>query len=267
MTISSSSPGTALVTGASAGIGATYADRLAKRGYNLILVARDLKKLTALAARLKQETGVSVESLQADLSTKTDLLRVEERLRSDEKITMLVNNAGISARGSLYDGNVNEFEAVIQLNITSATRLTAAVLPGFIARGGGTVINIASVLALAPELFDGVYSGTKAFVLNLTQSLDHQLKAKGLRFQAVLPGATRTEIWEKAGKDVTKFPPGFVMEVDVMVDAALAGLDLGELVTIPALPDVADWETFNKARLALGPGLSKDQAAERYKKK
>ena len=110
-----------------------------------------------------------------------------------------------------------------------------------------------------------MYSGTKAFVLNLTQSLHKELGQKGIQVQAVLPGAVRTEIWGKMGVDITKLPPGFVMEVDELVDAALAGLDLGELVTIPSLPDVADWETFNTARLALVPNLSKDRTAERYK--
>jgi short-subunit dehydrogenase len=256
--------GTALVTGASAGIGATYADRLAKRGYNLILVARDIKRLDALAARLTQETGVQVETFQADLVSKADLARVERRLREDDQITLLVNNAGMSAHGSLVGGDVDAHETMIHLNVIAPTRLTAAVATRFAANGTGTIINIASVLALAPELFNGVYSGTKAYLLNLSLSLHKELGPKGVRVQAVLPGATRTEIWEKAGVDANHFPPGFVMEVDVMVDAALAGLDLGELVTIPPLPNMADFETFNNARLALGPNLSKDRAADRY---
>jgi len=256
--------GTALVTGASAGIGATYAERLAQRGYNLILVARDLQRLDSLAARLTQETGVRVETFKADLVSKTDLARVEQRLRDDDQISVLVNNAGMSAHGSLVGGDVDAHEAMIQLNVIAPTRLIAAIAPRFIARGTGTIINIASVLALAPELFNGVYSGTKAYLLNLSLSLQKELGPKGVRVQAVLPGATRTEIWEKVGVDANQFPPGFVMEVDVMVDAALAGLDMGELVTIPPLPNVADFETFNNARLALAPNLSKDKAADRY---
>lgn len=257
--------GTALITGASSGIGAVYADRLAHRGYNLILVARDEKKLGDLAARLSKNMGVKAEVLKADLGDKTDLARVEQRLRDDAAITMLVNNAGVSAKTALVGGNLDEFEAMIRINVIAVTRLAGAVAPGFVARGKGTIINIASVLALAPERFDGVYSGTKAFVLNLSQSLHNELAPKGVRVQAVLPGATLTEIWEKAGKDVSHFPPGFVMGVDEMVDASLAGLDLGEVVTIPALPDIADWDKFNVARLALGPNLSKDKAAARYK--
>ena len=153
---------------------------------------------------------------------------------------------------------------MIQLNVIAPTRLAAAIAPRFITRGAGTIINIASVLALAPELFNGVYSGTKAYLLNLSLLLHKELGPKGVRVQAVLPGATRTEIWEKVGVDANQFPPGFIMEVDVMVDAALAGLDMGELVTIPALPNMADFEAYTSARLALGPNLSKDKAADRY---
>jgi len=257
--------GTALITGASSGIGATYANRLARRGYDLILVARDKAKLGALADKLNKEFGVKAEVFPADLSVKADVRRVEQRLREDTSITLLVNNAGVSAKTSYVGGDLDEFEAMIQINITAVMRLAGAVAPGFAARGMGTIINVASVLALAPELFDGVYSGTKAFVLNLSQSLHKELSPKGVRVQAVLPGATLTEIWEKAGKDVSQFPPGFVMGVDEMVDASLTGLDLGEVVTIPALPDIVDWEKFNNARLALAPNLSKDKAAARYK--
>jgi uncharacterized protein len=257
--------GTALITGASSGIGATYADRLAKRGYNLILVARDQKKLDVLATRLAVEAGVRTESFQADLTSKSDLARVERRLREDEHITLLLNNAGMSVEGSLVGGDLDRIEAMIQLNVVATTRLAGAVAPAFAARGGGTIINIASVLALAPELFNGAYSGTKAYLLNLSQALHQEIGAKGVRIQAVLPGATRTAIWEKSGTDVSKLPAGILMEVDEMVDAALAGLDLGEVVTIPSLPKVADWDAFNAARLALGPNLSKDHAADRYK--
>ena len=117
---------------------------------------------------------------------------------------------------------------------------------------------------LAPERFNGTYSGTKAFLLNLSQSLDRELKDKGVRVQAVLPGATRTEIWGKAGVDVASFPAEMLMDVEEMVDAALSGLDQGETVTIPSLPDASDWRRFEEARLALGPNLSRQHAARRY---
>jgi len=263
---SNNKPGTALITGASTGIGATYASRLARRGYDLVLVARDVQRLEQLAERLRKETAVNVDVLPADLINKADLLKVEQRLRTDASITMLVNNAGMAVAGELVDGDIDKYDAMIQLNVTAVLRLAAAVAPGFIQRKGGTLINIASVLALAPEMFNGTYSGTKAFVLNLTQSLQNELGKHGVRVQAVLPGATRTEIWERSGTDITNLPDAMLMSVDEMVDAAFAGLDLGEQVTIPSLPDIAQWEALTAARHAMGPNLSLKNPADRYRK-
>src|SRR6266702_6521949 len=158
--------GAALVTGASSGIGAVYADRLARRGYDLILVARDVQRLNSLAERLTKETGRHVDTVGADLTVKADVRRIEERLRTDRGITMLVNNAGVGATASLIDSDVDALETMIELNVTALTRLTAAAVPGFVERGNGTVINI-SIVALSPEMLNGTYSGTKAYVLNL----------------------------------------------------------------------------------------------------
>lgn len=257
---------TALITGASAGIGATYADRLARRGHDLILVARDETRLNALAERLRAEAGRSVEVLTADLSARPDLLRIEHRLREDPSIAMLVNNAGIAVSGPMHGSEVDRLEAMVDINITAALRLAHAAVAGFVAQGRGTLINVSSVLALSPESFNAAYSGTKAFMLNLSTALRTELAATGIRVQAVLPGATRTDIWSKAGVDMAAIPADMLMDVGEMVDAALAGLDMGEAVTIPSLPDVADWSRFNDARLALGPNLSRAHAAERYGK-
>lgn len=263
-TDNSTSQGTALITGASSGIGAVYADRLARRGYRLVLVARDATRLDAVAARLRQEVGASVETVIADLTVKEDLLRIEQRLRNDAGITALVNNAGIAMSGDLLDADPDHLEGLIRLNVLAPSRLALAALPGFVARGRGTLINISSVLALMPEMFNGAYSGTKAYVLNLTQRLQQEVSGKGVRVQAVLPGATRTEIWERAGTDIASLPQDILMAVDEMVDAALAGLDLGELVTIPSLPDIADWEACSAARMKLAPNLSRNKPALRY---
>jgi short-subunit dehydrogenase len=258
------SKGTALVTGASSGIGAVYADRLARRGYDLILVARDGQRLNGLAEHLTRETGRHVDTVSADLTVKADVRRIEERLRADRAITMLVNNAGVGATASLIDSDVDELEKMIDLNVTALTRLTAAAVPGFVERGRGVVINISSIVALSPELLNGTYSGTKAYVLNLTQSLHHEVGDKGVQLQAVLPGATSTAFWDRAGLAVEHLPAQIVMTADDMVDAALAGLDQGELVTIPSLPDAADWERLNSARQQLQPNLSHKVPAERY---
>jgi short-subunit dehydrogenase len=259
-----SHPGTALITGASTGIGSVYALRLAQRGYDLILVARDQKRLTNLANDITAKTGRKAETLPADLTVRADLKRVEERLRSDSSVTALVNNAGFGGVAKLIDSDVDEMDNMIQLNVTALTRLTSAALPGFIGRSKGLIINISSIAALSPELLNGVYSGTKAFVVNLTQSLHNEVKDKGIQVQAVLPGATSTEFWDRARLPVHNLAAETVMTAEEMVDASLAGLDQGELITIPALPDIADWEKFEEARKALGPNLSRKHSAARY---
>lgn len=262
--ISAPGKGTALITGASTGIGAVYADRLARRGYDLVLVARNKERLEALAERLVRETGRRVEVLAADLTATADLRRVEERLRSDERITLLLNNAGLGATATLLDSDPDQIDTMIQLNVVALTRLTRAVAPGFVARGGGALINIASIVALSPELLNGSYSGSKAYVVNLSQSLHHELGAKGVKVQAVLPGATRTDFWGIAGVPVEHLPQEIVMSAEDLVDSALAGFDAGELITIPSLPDVEDWTRFDVARQALGPNLSRSVPAARY---
>ena len=256
--------GTALITGASSGIGAMYADRLARRGHDLILVARNRERLEALQRRLTDDTGRSVEIIVADLNDKTDLDRVEVRLRTDASITVLVNNAGMAMSGDLASADADRLESMILLNVLAPSRLALAAIPGFVGRGKGTLINISSVLALAPERFNGAYSGTKAYLLNLSLRLQQEVASRGVRVQVVLPGATRTEIWEKAGTDIATLPPSMVMDVDSMVDAALAGLDRGEVVTIPALPDVADWDAYEAARQQMIPNLSRSVPAARY---
>lgn len=255
---------TVLITGASTGIGAIYADRFAKRGYNLIIVARDFERLELLANRLWAETGANVEVEVADLTNKADLLRIEERLRADPNIEILVNNAGMGAFGTVVNGDADNFQTVIDLNVTAATRLATAAATAFAHRGHGSIINLSSVLALAPERTNPVYGGTKAFLLNFSQALAHQAEEIGVHVQVVLPGATRTEIWERAGKDVNALDPNMVMDVHDLVDAALAGFDAGEAVTIPSLPDVKDWQAFEAARLKLAPNLSRSRPAPRY---
>jgi uncharacterized protein len=256
--------GAALITGASTGIGSVYAHRLAQRGYDLILVARSQKLLSTLANEISAKTGRQAEALAADLTVKADLKRVEERLRSDGQVTALVNNAGFGGVAKLIESNVDEMENMIQLNVTALTRLTSAVLPGFLERSNGLIINISSIVALSPELLNGVYGGTKAFVVTLTQSLHNEVKDKGIRVQAVLPGATATAFWDRAKFPVHNFPGELVMTAEEMVDASLAGLDQGELITIPALPNISDWEKFEEARKALGPNLTRQHSAARY---
>jgi len=262
MTIQS---GTALITGASTGLGAVYANRLAKRGHDLILVARNGAQMEELAAKLRAETGAQVDVIAADLTKGDDVTRIEQRLIDDANITLFVNNAGMSLNGGTLENSAAEIETIIALNITAAARLAIAAGKAFGARGKGAIVNIASVLALAPEAYEGVYSGSKAFLLNLSLALANSLREQGVVVQAVLPGATRTEIWERSGKDIDAFPAEMVMDAGDLVDAAMLGLDRGEDVTIPPLADAGQWDAYHAARLAMGPGLSRRDVAERYR--
>lgn len=258
--------GTALVTGASAGVGAIYADRLARRGYDIILVARDSQRLAQIAGRLSDETGRSVKVIAADLGRKAELAQVEDTLRTDASITLLVNNAGIGASVPTWQADLDLMERMIDVNVTALTRLSYAAAPAFVGRAAGTIINIASVVALAPEfMLNGVYSASKAFVIALSASLRAELADKGVVVQVVLPGATATDFWDTSGVPLSGVPAEIMMRADDMVDAALAGLDLGEAVTVPSLPRIGDWADFDAARAALVPNLSHAIPAERYR--
>ncbi|BBP77496.1 SDR family oxidoreductase [Pseudomonas gingeri NCPPB 3146 = LMG 5327] len=252
-----------LITGASTGIGAVYADRFAKRGHNLVLVARDKARMDVLAERLRGETGVTVDVLQADLTDANDLARIETRVKDDASIGILINNAGMNGTGTFIEQTPDVVSQIINLNITALARLTSAITPRLVKAGGGSIINVASVVGLAPEIQLTVYGATKAFVLFLSQGLNIELGAQGLYVQAVLPSATRTEIWERSGKRVEDLSA--VMEVDDLVDAALVGFDRRETVTIPPLPDEGQWQALEAARLAMLPNYMQVLPAARYR--
>lgn len=256
-------PATVLITGASSGIGATYAARFARRGHDLVLVARDETRLNTLAARLKEEFGIAVEVLPADLTQSVDLAAIETRLRDDTRISILINNAGMAQSGSFVQQTAVDIEHLIGLNTTALTRLAAAVAPRFVQSGGGTIVNIGSVVGFAPEFGASIYGATKAFVLFLSQGLHLELSPHGVYVQAVLPATTRTEIWERAGIDINTLPE--VMDVDELVDAALVGFDRRELVTIPPLHVAERWDVLNAARQGLMSDIRQVHAAERYR--
>ena len=251
-----------LITGASSGIGAKYADRFARRGHDLVLVARNRVRMEQLADRLRRETGVTVDILQADLADPGGLAKVEARLRDDHRIGILVNNAGTAPAGGFVNQSPDDVARIVSLNAAAPVRLASAVAPRFAEGGQGAIINLGSVVGLSPEYGSTVYGATKAFILFMSQSLQAELGPEGVYVQAVLPAATRTEIWGHAGKDVDKLPA--VMEVGELVDAALAGFDRREPVTIPPLPDVGQWADFEAARKAMIPNFNQAHAAERY---
>ncbi|WMJ69683.1 SDR family oxidoreductase [Stenotrophomonas sp. 24(2023)] len=260
----STSLGTALVTGASSGIGAIYADRLAQRGYDLILVARNRTRLNTLAADISTRTGRAVEVLAADLVEPAELAVVEAKLRDDASIRLLVNNAGIGTHTSLLDSDVERMTNLITLNVTAPTRLAYAAVPGFVQRGQGAIINIASIVALAPELLNGVYGGSKAFLLAFSRSLKRELAGTGVHVQAVLPGATATEFWDVGGLPVSNLDPAIVMTAENLVDASLVGFDRGEFITVPSLHEGELLEAYEAAREGLTGKLSSRTVAARY---
>lgn len=252
-----------LITGASTGIGAAYAERFARRGHDLVLVARDKARMEALAARLSQENGVAIDIIQADLTQPAELAAVETRLRDDASIGILVNNAGTAIGGSFIEQSTDDLARLVALNTTALLRLASAIAPRLAAAGEGAIVNIGSVVGLAPEFGMTVYGATKAFVLFLSQGLSLELAPKGVYVQAVLPATTRTEIWGHVGADVNTLSN--VMEVDDLVDAALVGFDRRELVTIPPLPDAGQWDALQAARQAMLPNYRNEHPAERYR--
>ncbi|WP_111801731.1 MULTISPECIES: SDR family NAD(P)-dependent oxidoreductase [unclassified Rhizobium] len=252
-----------LITGASTGIGATYADRFARRGHDLVLVARDVARMEAVASRLRQETGVAIDIVQADLTQLADLAKVETRLRDDDSIGILVNNAGTAIGGTFIEQSTDDMARLVALNSTALVRLASAIASRLVKKGEGAIVNIGSVVGLAPEFGMTVYGATKAFVLFLSQGLSLELGPKGVYVQAVLPATTRTEIWDHVGADVNAL--NNVMEVGDLVDAALVGFDRREPVTIPPLPDAGQWEAFEAARKTMLANFGNALPAERYR--
>ena len=257
---------TALITGASSGIGAVYADRLARRGYDLVLVARNTDRLKQVAQKISQTHDVNIQIIPADLATPAGAAVVEDILKTGQ-ISFLVNNAGFGAVSTLLQTNVDDMVNMIDINVTALTRLTYAAVPAFVKRGGGTIINIASIVAVGPEILNGVYGATKAYVLALTQSLQHELADTGIQVQAVLPGATATDFWQVAGLSHQQLPDEIVMSTTDMVDATLAGLDAGEVVTIPPLQDGQDWLNYEAQRRQLSQKFGHAKPGARYLKK
>ncbi|MET3521869.1 SDR family NAD(P)-dependent oxidoreductase [Mesorhizobium abyssinicae] len=257
--------GIAVITGASTGIGVVYADRLAAQGYDLVLVARSADKLATVADRIRAKTTRKVDVLPADLADAKDLKRIEDFLKATPNVTLLVNNAGLGGTLKLVDSDVDQMTSMISLNVTALMRLTYAVVPQLIARGAGTIINIASIVAINPESLNGVYGGTKAFVVAFSQKLRQELEGTGVRVQVVLPGATATDFWAIAGRPVELLPSAIVMSGEDLVDAALLGLDRGEFATIPSLQDGGLFDAYETARQAMIGKLSNSTPAPRYR--
>lgn len=256
--------GVAVITGASSGIGAAFAKRLAHRGHDLLLVARRGDRLETLAQRLRDDSGVAVETFVADLAQAQDLARLEARL-AEIPVSFLVNNAGVGALGPTSTVPAEAQEALIRINVVALTRLSLAAVPRFRAAGRGTLINIASVMAMMPSAGGGAYSGSKAYVLNFTRSLRLELAESGIGIHVVLPGPVRTEFFSAQGLSDSVFPDSAYVSADALADAALAGAALGDEVITPSLASADHWRDLEIARGAYMGDVMSGEIAARYR--
>lgn len=258
----------ALVTGASSGIGAAYAERLARDGYDLILVARRRDRLEALAERLRREAGAVGEPVVANLVDPDAVSRLETRLAEEERLALLVNNAGFGGYRPFVEIEPRVIDDLIGVHIRAVARLTRAALPGMVRRGKGAVVNIASLLALSGALppnplpHRAVYAGAKAFILAFTEALSGELGESGVRVQACLPGLVDTEYHALVGRDSGKMPP--MMLASNVVAASLAALARGEVVCVPGLDDAALLERLADARRAVLMSANRPALAQHY---
>lgn len=254
----------ALVTGASSGIGEAFAVALAKRRQDLVLVARRKDRLGQLADGLATEFGISIEVLGADLAKPGDMARVEQRLARGD-IDLLVNNAGIGGLDPFLEADPASYDEMIAVNVVALTRMTRAAVAAMKAKGTGAIVNVASGISFNVLPGAAVYAGTKAYVAQFTQALDAELAGSGIRFQALIPGLTRTNLGgaEDLGM-FEKFPPEMVQSPDVVAEASLAGLALGEVVCIPRLEEYGRWEAARDAIRAIGADPPGNAVASRY---
>ncbi len=260
----------ALVTGASSGIGAAFAERLARDRYDLIIVARRKELLETLAQRLQNSGGVNVEVVAADLTEKSALRMLEQRIAQDSALDLLVNNAGFGGYMPFVSLDPDKAEELINLQVLAVTRLTRAALPGMVTRGHGGIINVSSRLAFSASLDfpqlpkRATYAATKAYINTFTQIISNELKGTGVRVQALCPGIVRTEFHQRMGMDPARLPAEMVMSPEDIVKASLAGLQLGEVICIPALEDPGLLDSLKASERGLLEQSNGGKLAKRY---
>jgi hypothetical protein len=259
----------ALVTGASSGIGLTFAQRLARDGYDLILVARRHERLTQLAREVERD-GAQAEVVVADLAVPEGLAIVEQRAAAGD-VTMLVNNAGFQTYMPFAELDPDRADAQIRVQVTAVVRLSRAVLPAMLARNAGSIINLSSMLAFSAGMDQSflpkraVYAASKAFVNSFTETLSGELVGTGVKVQALCPAVVRTEFHDIDGKPVLR-PNVPVMEPQDVVEASLAGLALGDVICSPALADRGLLDHERQARQAVFDGGRGAELSPRYRK-
>ncbi len=225
--------GTAVVTGATSGIGLAFARQLAAAGHDLVLVARDVERLEKLAAGLRYRHGVDAEVVPADLSTVSGTALIERRLRDDDRpVDVLVNNAGFSMRRPFLANDIADEQRLLDVLVRAVLRLTLAALPGMVERGSGAVVNVSSIAGFVPR---GTYSAAKAFVTTFTEGVAGRLTGTGVRAMVLIPGFVRTELHDRAGIDMSALPSYLWLDADDLVRAALRDLARGKTVSVPGV--------------------------------
>ena len=261
----------ALVTGASSGIGAAFAERLANDGYDLIIVARRRDRLDDLAVKIQQRHSVKVEALIADLTKPAALRTVEKRIADESALEMLVNNAGFGGYMPFVELDPDKAEELINLKVLAVTRLTRAALPGMLAHGRGAIINVSSRLAFSAPLGSGqlpkraVYAGANAYINAFSQLVQSELAGTGVQVQTLCPGVVATEFHSHVGADTSRFPAAIVMQAEDIVDASLKGLKLGEAICIPAMEDTGLLDQIQESQKRFFETTRSGTPAARYK--
>jgi len=267
MSVSRSKP-RALITGASSGIGVAYAERLARDGYDVVLVARRRERLEDLAQRLRREADLHAEVVAADLTDAGALAQVEARVAGDESLALLINNAGFGGYHPFVEIEREVIDDLINIHVRAVARLTRAALPGMVRRRTGGVINVASLLAFSGSLppnplpHRATYAGAKAFMVTFTQALAGELSGTGVGVQVCLPGVVATEFHTVQGMDFSKRPR---MTADDVVAASLAAFARGEVTCIPGLDDVSMLERLTEMQRAVLTSANAPALARRYR--
>ena len=261
----------ALVTGASSGLGAAFAERLAQDGYDLTIVARRRDRLESLAGQLQANHHVNVEVISADLSQPDNLLTVEKHIAEKNQLELLINNAGFGGYMPFAELDPDKATELINLKVLAVTRLTRAALPGMLGRGRGTIINVSSRLAFSAPLGStrlpkrAVYAGANAFINTFSQLLQSELEGTGVQVQALCPGVVETEFHERVGIDPNRYPAAIVMKPEEVVQASLTGLKLGEVICVPALEDVDVLTQIQESQKRFFDSSRTGNLATRYK--
>ena len=254
----------ALITGASAGIGRVFAEHLARTGHDLVLVARRVDRLQALADELGRAHRVEVEILPADLGSGQGMEAVASRLAADPPVDMLINNAGYASRGRVAELDFDALEAMLRVNVLALSRLSSTAMAQMIAAGRGTIINIASGTAFMQMAGNAGYGASKNYVLAFTRHMQLEAQGTGVRVQLLVPGVIATDFHAVAGNDLANFPPERVMSAEDLVVASLRALEMGETICIPSLPEISDWDAYVEAEARVAAGVSRDRLAPRY---